>query len=153
MIRPLLIGIVAGARAISPVAAVAAAGARGQLPEGNGAPALLGHPLVAVGALAMAVGEMVGDKWSEAPDRIVASGMVPRIVSAGLSGAALEPRENRVAAALVAIAVAVAAAHLTFQARTWALRRYGQVATGAIEDVLVLAATTAIVRSANPQAA
>ena len=149
LIRSAMIGALAGARAISPLAAVSAAAWRDELPRDNGAPPLLGHPLVAAGTLALAAGEMAGDKWSEAPDRIVASGMAARIVTGAVAGMALAPKHQRVAAGLIGAAAAAGAAYLTFSARMAALRRYGQVPTGFVEDALLLAGTTAVVRGAK----
>ncbi len=151
MIRSLLIGAVAGARALTPLAAVANAARRGELPRDNGAPAWLGHPLVANAALALAAGEMAGDKMRTAPDRIVAAGMAARILSGGIAGAALSPRRRRVGAAALGATAAVVASYLTFDARMRALRRYGQTPSGAVEDAIVLGSAAAVVRSAAPR--
>ena len=56
MIRSFLIGLVAGARALTPLATVSDAARRGALPRDNGAPSWLGHPLVAAGLTALAAG-------------------------------------------------------------------------------------------------
>lgn len=150
MIRSILIGAVAGARSLSPLAAVAAAAWRRELPKDNGAPALLGHPLVAAGAMALAVGELAGDKMPSAPDRVVPAGLAVRLVTAGLAGAALAPKRERTTAVAAAIATAMASSYVTWRVRCAAMRRFGQVKTGAIEDALVLASTVALVRGAKP---
>lgn len=141
MLRSALIGAIAGARSMTPLAAVSVAAARGTLPPDNGAPALLGHPVVEAGALALAAGELAGDKWSGAPDRIVLAGMAARIVAGAVAGAALAPRDQRTPAALVGASAAVASSCLTFAARKRAMESSGQVRTGLIEDTLVLGAT------------
>ena len=138
MLRSALIGAVAGSRSMTPLAMVSDAAARDALPADNGAPELLGRPLVRAGALAMAAGELAGDKWSKAPDRIVPSGMAARLVTGAVAGAALAPRERRAAAALVGATAAVAASYLTFALRMRAMRRYGQVRTGVVEDALTV---------------
>lgn len=154
MLRSALIGAIAGARSMSPLAAVSVAAARKTLPTDNGAPGLLGHPLVEAGALAMAAGELAGDKWSGAPDRIVLAGMAARIVTGAIAGAALAPREQRTAAALVGIGAAVASSYLTFAVRIRAMRRYGQVKTGLVEDALVVGGTWWVVdRMGRPASA
>ena len=153
MIRSLLLGLVAGARSVTPFAAVAAAAYRKELPEDDAATQLLGHPVVAGGALALAAGEMAGDKMKTAPDRIVILGIGARLASAAIAGAALAPKEQRVEAAVLTAAVATASAYATFALRMKTLRRYGQSRSGFVEDAIVLAATGAIMRGLQPKAA
>jgi uncharacterized membrane protein len=98
LIRSLLIGAVSGMRSLTPLAVVSDAARRGALPEDNGAPAPLGHPLVSAGTAALAVGELAGDKMKTAPDRIVAPGIAARLVTGSIVGAALAPREQQVPA-------------------------------------------------------
>jgi uncharacterized membrane protein len=147
MIRSILIGLVAGARALTPLAAVSAAARKGELPRDNGAPALLGHPLVASGINVVAAGELWGDKLKSAPDRIVPAGIVARLVTGALAGAALAPKRHALLGAVLGAGAAVGAAHLTFRARMWALARYGQTPTGLVEDALTVGAAQAIVGS------
>jgi uncharacterized membrane protein len=148
MIRSFLIGVVAGMRAMTPLAAVADAARRRTLSPGNGAPALLASPIVSAGAAAMAAGELAGDKMPSAPDRIVAPGLAARLVTGAMAGAALAPREQRIPAALLGMAGAVGGAYITFDVRMWAMRRFGQVPTGLIEDAVMMAATKWIVSGA-----
>ncbi len=56
---------------------------------------LLDHPLFKFGALAMGVGELLGDKMKSAPDRTVFLGLLARVMSAGIAGAALAPARTR----------------------------------------------------------
>src|SRR4051812_22789184 len=99
MIHSLLIGLVAGSRSITPFAAVSDAARRGELPVDNGAPSWLGDPLVAAGSKLLAGGELWGDKLHSAPDRIVLAGLLARLVTGGLAGAALAPRRQALAGA------------------------------------------------------
>lgn len=153
MIRSILMAAVAGTRSMTPLAAVAQAARIGALPADNGAPALLGHPLVAAGTAALAAGELAGDKMRSAPDRIVPAGMAARLVTGSIAAMAYAPRERRIVAALVGAAVATGAAHLTFRLRMAALRRYGQSASGAVEDALTLASAALIARTTRAAAA
>ena len=82
MIHPLLIGLVTGLRSMSPLAIVSEAARRDLLPP-NGAPRIIGTPLVAGGMGALALGELAGDKWDKAPDRIVPAGLLARIITGG----------------------------------------------------------------------
>src|ERR1700754_2661278 len=85
-----LIGAVASARSMTPMAALAAARLAGRRTPGR--LVLLDHPLFKAGALAMGVGELLGDKMKSAPDRTVALGLLARVMSAAIAGAALAPR-------------------------------------------------------------
>ncbi|MCF5945108.1 DUF4126 domain-containing protein, partial [Xanthomonas perforans] len=71
LIHSILMGVVAGMRSMTPLAAVANAARTGKLPADNGAPAMLANPLASAGMLALAGAELAGDKMKTAPDRIV----------------------------------------------------------------------------------
>lgn len=148
MIHSLLIGLAAGARSITPLAAVSQAARQGALPADNGAIAHLDHPLVAAGTKALAAGELLGDKLQSAPDRIVPAGIAARLVTGALAGAALAPRRQAALGAALGAGAAVAAAYLTFGLRMRAMRRFGQKSTGLVEDALTLGATQWVVRRA-----
>lgn len=142
-----LIGAVASARSMTPMAALAAAHlARRRTP---GRLALLGRPLFTVGALVMGVGELFGDKMKSAPDRTVFLGLTARIASAGIAGAALAPRGRERTGAILAIATAVPLAYLTLAARKTAMSRIGQTRSGLVEDALVVGSGAAIVAVAT----
>ncbi|WDM74861.1 DUF4126 domain-containing protein [Xanthomonas cucurbitae] len=132
LIHSILMGAVAGMRSMTPLAAVANAARSGKLPRDNGAPGLLANPLASAGMLALASGEIAGDKMKSAPDRIVLPGMVARVATGMLAGAALAPRHQRGVAAVLGAAAAVGAAYLTFNLRMRAIERYGQTSTGAV---------------------
>ena len=67
MIRSLLIGLVAGQRSMTPLAATTLAAVCGRLRLGHGLPVFLAKPLVAAGSLVLAVGELAGDKMGTHP--------------------------------------------------------------------------------------
>ncbi|MFN3885953.1 MAG: hypothetical protein ACK4MG_03260 [Aquabacterium sp.] len=142
-----LIGIVASARSMTPMAAIAAARLAGRRTPGR--LLLLDHPLFKFGALAMGVGELAGDKMKTAPDRTVFLGLLARVMSAGIAGAALAPRGREAAGASVAVATAVPLAYLTLSARKRAMARIGQTRSGVIEDILIVAAGAAVVMRAT----
>lgn len=146
MLASFLMGLVGGQRAMTPLATVAVAAARGELPRDNGAPRLLGHPLVATGAVALAVAEMAGDKQKSAPDRIVPIGLAARFITSAVAGAALAPRDERLLGAAIGGLTAVASSYFGWRARCAAMERWGQTSTGFVEDAAVLAGAAAIVR-------
>lgn len=138
-----LIGVVASARSMTPMASIAGARLLGRRTPGR--LILLDHPLFRFGALVMGVAELFGDKMKTAPDRTVPLGLLARVSSAGIAGAALAPRGDEQAGAIVAVATAVPLAYLTLAARERAMARIGQTRSGLIEDALVVAAGIAIV--------
>lgn len=146
MLASFQMGLVGGQRAMTPLASVAIAAARGELPAGNGAPKILAHPLVAAGALALAMGEMLGDKQKTAPDRIVAIGLTARFITSAIAGAALAPRKERWLAAAVGGVTAIAASYPGWRLRMAAIAEHGQTPTGFVEDAVVIASAAAIVR-------
>ena len=80
-----------------------------------------------------------------APDRTVPLGLLARVMSAGIAGAALAPRGRERAGALVAVLTAGPLAYVTLAARKKAMHRMGQTRSGLIEDALIVAAGTAVV--------
>jgi uncharacterized membrane protein len=142
-----LIGAVASARSMTPMATIAAARVADR--ETPGELALLDRPLFKYGALAMGVGELLGDKMKTAPDRTVFLGLLARVMSAGIAGAALAPKGEEKAGAAIAVATAVPLAYLTLAGRKQAMARIGQTRSGLIEDALIVAAGAAIVALAT----
>jgi uncharacterized membrane protein len=143
LLFPVLIGAVASARSMTPMATLSAAQFLNRRTPGR--LVLLNRPLFRNGALAMGVAELLGDKMKNAPDRTVFLGLLARAISAGIAGAALAPRGRERAGALVAVATAVPLAYVTLAGRKQAMARIGQTRSGLIEDMLVVAAGVAVV--------
>jgi uncharacterized membrane protein len=147
LVPSVLIGAVASARSMTPMATIAAARLAGRRTPGQ--LMLLERPLFRFGALAMGVGELFGDKMKSAPDRTVFLGLLARVMSAGIAGAALAPRGHERAGAAVGVSTAVPLAYLTLAGRERAMARMGQTRSGLIEDALIVAAGLAIVALAT----
>ncbi|WP_182084796.1 DUF4126 domain-containing protein [Aureimonas sp. ME7] len=150
MLRSLLIGLVAGQRAMTPLAVVAGAARQNTLPPGPLAD-LLRLPVVTGGAVALAAAEMAGDKMRTAPDRTVVAGLLARTLTAAFAGASLAPREQRMEGAALAIAAAFGSSFVGLALRKKAMARHGQVPTGFAEDAIVLLAGAAIVGLIGPR--
>jgi uncharacterized membrane protein len=148
MIRSFLIGLVAGQRGITPLAVIATATRREEIPATLPLQTLLRNPVIAAGTAAFAAAEMAGDKMKTAPDRIVPIGLAVRSVTAAYAGAALAPRDKKVLGAAVAVGSALAASYFGWRLRCAAMARYGQTATGFVEDAIVFGAGLVI---ANPK--
>jgi uncharacterized membrane protein len=144
MFRPILMGLVAGQRAMTPLSALAGAARRGTLPHDNGPARLMAHPLIAAGGVTMAAAEMAGDKMATAPDRTVFLGLLARTISSGFAGAALSPPKRQVAGAALGVGAAIASSYAGLAARKWAMRRWGQTATGFVEDAIVFSAANLV---------
>ncbi|MDP3384402.1 MAG: hypothetical protein Q8S47_13895 [Phenylobacterium sp.] len=128
---------------MTPMATLATARLAGR--RTPGALVLLDHPLFKFGALAMGVGELFGDKMKSAPDRTVFLGLLARVMSAGIAGAALAPRGRERAGAAVAVTTVVPLAYLTLAGRKRAMAKMGQTPSGLLEDALIVAAGAAVV--------
>jgi uncharacterized membrane protein len=147
LLPSILIGAVASARSMTPMATIAAARLAGR--DTSGELFLLDRPSFKYGALAMGVGELFGDKMKSAPDRTVFLGLLARVMSAGIAGAALAPEGREKEGAAVAVATAVPLAYLTLAARKEAMAHIGQTRSGLIEDALIVAAGVAVVALAT----
>ena len=143
LLPSVLIGAVASARSMTPMAAIAGARLAGETTPGR--LALLDLPLFRYGALAMGVGELFGDKMKSAPDRTVFLGLLARVMSAGIAGAALAPRGREKVGAALAIGTAVPLAYVGLAGRKRAMSKIGQTKSGLIEDALIVAAGAAVV--------
>ena len=143
LLSSILIGAVASARSMTPMATIAAARLAGR--HTTGQLVLLDRPVFKAGALVMGAAELYGDKMKTAPDRTVFLGLLARVMSAGIAGAALAPEGREKTGAVVAVATAVPLAYLTLAGRKEAIARVGQTRSGLIEDALIVAAGVAIV--------
>ena len=147
MLRSFFIGLVAGQRGMTPLAVIATATRGKEVPAALPLQSLMLNPVIAAGTAAFAAAEMAGDKMKTAPDRTVPIGLAVRSVTAAYAGAALAPRDRRALGAAVAVGTAIASSYLGLAARKWGMRRYGQTATGFVEDAIVFGSGLAI---ANP---
>ncbi|WP_296952690.1 hypothetical protein [uncultured Massilia sp.] len=143
LLSSVLIGAVASARSMTPMATLATARLADRHTPGQ--LFLLDRPAFKYGAMAMGVGELFGDKMKSAPDRTVFLGLLARVMSAGIAGAALAPHGREREGAAVAVATAVPLAYLTLAGRKRAMARIGQTRSGLVEDALIVAAGAAIV--------
>lgn len=143
LLYSVLIGAVASARSMTPMAGIAGARLLGY--DTPGRLVLLDRPLFRFGALLLGIGELFGDKMKTAPDRTVLLGLLARTSSAGIAGAALAPRGQEPAGAIAAVVTAVPLAYATLAGRERAMARIGQTRSGLVEDALVVAAGVAIV--------
>ncbi|WP_419816827.1 DUF4126 domain-containing protein [Glacieibacterium sp.] len=149
MLRSILMGLVAGQRAMTPLSALAGAARRGTLPHDNPEARLMAHPLFATGGVVLAAAEMAGDKMKTAPDRTVFLGLLARTITSGFAGATLAPPRRQLAGAALGIGAAIASSYAGLAARKWAMQRWGQTSTGFAEEAIVLSAAN-LIANARP---
>lgn len=151
MLAPFLIGLVGGQRAMTALATVSVAAARGGLQADTGAPPIIADPRVAAATFALAAAEMAGDKMKTAPDRTVPIGLIARFIASAIAGAALSPYRQRWLGAAVAGSTAVAASYPGWYVRMASIRRYGRASSGLFEDGLVVTGAVTVMRKCRRQ--
>ena len=144
MIASFLMGIVAGSRSMTPLAAVSLLARIQGLPGGGPLVKRLVGPQVLAATSALAAAELLGDKMRSAPDRTVPPGMAARLMTGAIAGAALA--DDRRAGAATGAAAAFASSYVTLAVRKRFIARYGQRPTGIVEDALVVGFALWIVR-------
>ena len=82
-----LLGVSTGLRSFTPLAVAAWFAQQGKLPVKNTWAAWIAHPAAVAALTAAAVGEFVGDKLPNTPNRTSAFGLTGRLVLGGLVGA------------------------------------------------------------------
>lgn len=112
------IGAVAGLRTFTAPAVVGQLAKRGELQIGCDYLDTLGNPIAANVLVGLAASEIIADKLPMAPNRTDFSGLIPRIISGALCGAALNCAQKQpfatgaLAGALGAVGGTFAAFHL-----------------------------------------
>jgi uncharacterized membrane protein len=112
-----LIGIVAGLRALTPVAVVSWAAHLGRLPLGDTWLAFLGSTASPYICSLLAIGELINDKLPKTPSRKMPPAFMARVVTGALSGAAITapvgtPIAGAIAGALGAVAGTIGGAEV-----------------------------------------
>jgi uncharacterized membrane protein len=88
---------------------------------------------------------MAGDKMKTPPDRTVFLGLLARSITGGFAGATLAAPKRQLAGAALGVGAAIASSYAGLAARKWAMRRWGQTATGFAEEAIVFSAANLIV--------
>jgi uncharacterized membrane protein len=139
--RTLGLGAVAGVRSMSAPALLSRAASRGDIGGIEGTPfAFLASPRAARILTVLAVGEALADKLPFSPDRISPPGLIGRMASGALVGAALfaaAERRTTLGAGLGLLAAA-AASYPSYYLRVKTQEKLGAPnwAVGLVEDVL-----------------
>ncbi len=146
-----LIGVVAGLRSLTPLAAVSWAAHLGRLHLEGGPLAFLGSTAAAYIFLALAVVELVTDKLPQTPSRKTPGPFVFRIVAGALAGAAIGASGGSLVGGLVAGAIGGVAGTLggyEFRARLVAATGGKDLPIALLEDAIAVIVAIVVVRSA-----
>ena len=145
----LLIGVIAGLRSMTAPAAVSWAARLGWLNLGNTPLAFLGYAATPWIISVMTLGELVADKRPKTPSRKAPVGFIARIVTGGLSGAALgAPSDVMVGAALAGVIGAIAGTLGGYELRTRLVKATGghDLPVALAEDAIAIISAYLIVR-------
>jgi uncharacterized membrane protein len=139
--RTLGLGAVAGMRSMSAPALLSRAASRGSIEGIEGTPfAFLASPRAARILTVLAVGEALADKLPFSPDRISPPGLIGRMASGGLVGAALFAAAERraVIGAGLGLLASAAASYPSYYLRVKTQEKLGlpNWAVGLVEDAL-----------------
>jgi len=143
-----LIGVVAGLRALTAPAAVSWAARLGWLHLENTPLAFLGYAATPYILSLLAIGELINDKLPKTPSRKAPPGFIARIVTGGLSGAAIGAASQNLAGGLVAGMIGAVVGTLggyEFRARLTRATGNG-MAIALLEDAIAVIGAFLIVR-------
>jgi uncharacterized membrane protein len=143
----LLIGVVAGLRALTPVAAVSWAARLGRLHLENTWLAFLGYAATPYILSLLALFEIVNDKLPKTPSRKIPPQFITRVVTGAFSGAAIGAGNQVLVAGLVCGALGAVAGTLGgAEFRTRLAKAFGNDLPAAlIEDAIAVIASIVIV--------
>lgn len=146
----LLIGIVAGLRAATPLAAISLGAWLGWIDLSATWAGFLAHPIAVAILVIFAVLELIGDQLPRTPSRKLPAPFIGRIVSGGLAGLLLGLPTGDWIVGLVLGAIGGAVGTLGgFEARRWLAARFGRDLPAAlIEDAVAVVLALAVVYAA-----
>ncbi|MFN4209342.1 MAG: DUF4126 family protein [Devosia sp.] len=141
----ILIGVVAGLRAATPIAAISWAAWLGWIDLSATPAAFLGNIIAVIIVTLLAIAELVTDQFPATPSRKVPMQFGTRIVLGAIAGALLMPADWIIGGILGAVG-AVIGTLLGAEARTRLARAFGRDLPAAlIEDVVAIVAAVVIV--------
>jgi uncharacterized membrane protein len=144
----MLLGVLAGMRSMTPPTLVSLYLNRNQHLRTGTLTNFLGSGNSLAAFSLLATGEIVADKFPQAPNRTLGPAVVGRMGTSALSGAAIAEAhsENRSVAAALSATVTAVVTFATFRARIASNNYLPNPVTGVIEDTLLLGLSTALLR-------
>jgi uncharacterized membrane protein len=147
LILAFMIGVVAGLRALTPLAAVSWAARLGWVPLQGTWLAFLGFVVTPYIFSALAIAELIGDKLPQTPSRKAAMPFVVRIISGALCGAALgTPSRTSIGGLVVGVLGAVAGTLGGYEFRSRLVKAIGgrDLPIAFLEDAIAIVAAVLI---------
>jgi uncharacterized membrane protein len=147
LVLTFVIGVVAGLRALTPLAAVAWGSRLNEWPLIGTHLAWMGNAIMPWVFSVLAVGELINDKLPATPSRKIPPQFIARVVSGALSGAVIGGAEDSLLIGLIAGAVGAVAGTLggsAVRARLSAAIR-NDLTAALIEDVVAIGLAVAVV--------
>lgn len=143
----LLIGVVAGLRAATPIAAISLGAYLGWLDFSTAWYSFLGSLPAVIILIILAIVELVGDQLPSTPSRKVPMQFGGRIVMGAIAGALLMPA-NWIIGAVIGVVGAVLGTLGGAEARAWLAKAFGRdLPAGLLEDAIAVIAALLIVSS------
>ncbi|HTN62633.1 MAG TPA: DUF4126 family protein [Devosia sp.] len=143
----LLIGVVAGLRAATPIAAISLGAYLGWLDFSTAWYSFLGSLPAVIILIILAIVELVGDQLPSTPSRKVPMQFGGRIVMGAIAGALLMPA-NWIIGAVIGVVGAVLGTLGGAEARAWLAKAFGRdLPAGLLEDAIAIIAALLIVSS------
>jgi len=142
------LGVLAGMRSMTPPTLVSLYLNRNQHLRNGTLTNVLGSGNSLTAFSLLATGEILADKFPQAPNRTFGPAVVGRLGTSALSSAALAEAhgENRTVAAAISAAITGVVTFATFRARMAANQYLPNPVTGVLEDTLLLGLSAALLR-------
>ena len=148
LVRTLVLGILSGGRSATPLAVLALNHDRPSLKGSWQQWKMFSTPLGRGLLVASAIGEIIGDKFPKTPNRIAPSGLVGRIASGALAGAALGTtgkRDLRIEGAILGGVGAVVGSFVGWSARKLFGTALPDPVTALAEDAATIAGSVKVI--------
>lgn len=143
-----LLGVLAGMRSMTPPTLVSLYLNRNQLGRNGTLTNLLGSGNSLTVLTLLATGEIVADKFPQAPNRTFAPAVVGRLGTSALSSAAITEAQggNRTLAAALSALITLIVTFATFRARMAANNYLPNPVTGVLEDTILFSIGVSLLR-------
>ena len=150
-----VMGVAAGMRSMSSPAILSQLAKSGLAPVGHSSIGFLNHPATARTMAVLAAGELIADKLPFLPKRTQAPALITRVISGGLSGAAVCSAKKRSIwlGALFGALGAVGATYGAYRLRKWTGEKFHipDPVVAVVEDAIVAGCGMMVAAALSPE--